>query len=242
MGGDPERQKSRKCQLIETHWRCNIQASIPAHIKPRAGVYKSSKAKVGTNAPAAPPSEWSLEILTELERLASMTVGKLVLAQELMTLEVQQRQQDWTNSQKDVAEILRSDLKKINTDLTERALQNGNADDFDDDDDDKSDEDEVLGVDGDTKQEADVEPMNVKIKHEHSDADVDMVTDDQVETKPVITEDIDSRSKSNLKTRAKIATLRADAMRLKQEAARREAEAYELEAKMLREEAKKAAQ
>lgn len=79
----------RKAQLIESHWRCAIQESIPAPIRPRAGVGTRTKAKIGTNIPEAASSAWSLELLSELETLASRTRGKLVFAQELMTLEVQ---------------------------------------------------------------------------------------------------------------------------------------------------------
>jgi hypothetical protein len=46
-----------------------------------------------------------------------MTKGKLAFAQELMTLEVRQRQEDMMNPVKYFAEILKSDLERINKDL-----------------------------------------------------------------------------------------------------------------------------
>lgn len=61
-----------------------------------------------------------------------MTVDKLAYAQELMTLDVRQRHQDWTSRDKDKAELLRSDLGRVNKDLRERALEDYNADDVED--------------------------------------------------------------------------------------------------------------
>ncbi|KAK3718757.1 hypothetical protein LTR37_004976, partial [Vermiconidia calcicola] len=251
-----ERTKMGKRQSIERYWRCPLQEALPAQIRPRLAQLRGPKPRIGSTVPEAPWMKWSVKLLTELERLSSITSGKLVFAQELMTLEVKQRQQDWLNRYKDALELDNDDDDD----------DDGDDDDDDDDDDDGAeaeDENECRERDGNDGLEKpridDDEGKNeAKIKDEPADDDVEMIEDlpnaravrVQQESKdehtvaavqyhshsqPLGTGTV---SKDILKARARIATLRADAMRLKQEAARRKAEAYELEAKMLKQEAK----
>lgn len=135
-----------------------------------------------------------------------------------------------------MAELLRSDLKKINKDLRDRAMNHGSEEDLDD-------ESEIEEVEAtlDTRKDCragGIVKKETAIKDEPLDDDVHMTLGNQIHLKGSSTNDNSARSQYSLKSKAQIASLRADAMRLRQEAARREAEAYELEAKMLRAEAK----
>ena len=232
---DVQRYTLRRRDLIEKNWTCDIQECIPRHVRPQESGNKGSKVKIGVNAPEASWSQWSYKFLVELESLSAMTIDKLVFAQELMTLEVEQRQQDLTSQQREIAEILIGDLSRINQDLKERATKGGESDDVDAEDD--SDEDGEDESDADNIEEVhSVEQKETKFRSEPMD--VEMVTDGFPQTEVSIMEAPTRKSKSSLKTKGQIASLRADAMRLKQEAARRLAEAYELEAKLLKAEAK----
>lgn len=110
------------------------------------------------------------------------------------------------------------------------------------DDEDESDADEKLGTEKDTPLNvtADVAMQEAKIKDEAPDDDAEILTSAPTQKKPRLSNGSALNANAGLKTKAQIASLRADAMRLRQEAARREAEAYELEARMLRAEAKEA--
>ena len=94
-----------------------------------------SKVKIGVAASETPWWLWSMCLLYQLKRLSEMTVRKLVLAQELMTLEVGKRQKDYTTNRREVAEIIKGDLKRIVNGLRERIKDDrGLANDQDDDD------------------------------------------------------------------------------------------------------------
>jgi hypothetical protein len=105
--------------------------------------------------PEARWHDWSLELLTQLEKFSSKTVGKVTFAQELMLLEVRQRQQSASAKYKNVAEILLGDLERINWDLAQNPLQTTASDDFgdvdegeDEGDDDDEEEDQERAEDG----------------------------------------------------------------------------------------------
>ena len=113
--------KERKGHLVELNWGCRVQESIPADIRPRGGsVRRKATVADGTLLPELPWQDWSLDLLTQLEKLSSATQGKMAFAQELMILEVRQRQDDVMNRLKSSAEILRSDLERINKDLRQQ--------------------------------------------------------------------------------------------------------------------------
>ena len=96
--------KLRKGQSIEQNWQCDVQNTVPAEIRPRAS--RRAKVLVGSVVPEAQWHDWSLRMLIELERLSSITIGKLIFAQELMLLEVSQRQQNLNARNQNVVEIL----------------------------------------------------------------------------------------------------------------------------------------
>jgi hypothetical protein len=113
--------KERKGHLVELDWGCRVQESTPADIRPRGGsIRRKATVSDGRPLPELPWQDWSLDLLTQLEKLSSVTKGKLAFAQELMILEVRQRQDDAMNKMKSSAEILRSDLERINKDLREQ--------------------------------------------------------------------------------------------------------------------------
>ena len=117
-GTKDQRDKERKAHLVELNWGCRVQDSVPADIRPHGD---STKRKAtlsdGISLPELPWQRWSSDLLNQLQKLSSMTKGKLAFAQELMTLEVRQRQEDMMNPRKTFAEVLRSDLERINKDL-----------------------------------------------------------------------------------------------------------------------------
>lgn len=236
MSAPDQKTKLRKRQLIETHWQCDIHDALPPQIRPREQTGRSTKAKIGTDAPEVEWWQWSIAFLTRLEKLASMTAGKLAFGQELVLLEVQRRQQDWTAKYKDVAEVVVGDLDRINKDLRERCgaieaevleIESGEEAESVGDD---------VQKDMATKPEADAEES--KIKLEPADGDFETIPNGCKQEDFAASAVAPLAKRSSLKAKAHVATLRADAMRLRQEAARREAEAYELEAKMLKAEAR----
>lgn len=206
-------------------------------------------------------------MLTELERLSAATRGKLQLAQELMSLEVKQRQQDYNSHLRQAAEILKSDLERINRDLTSNSAENLQDDDgfaAGETGDEREEDGDSEGEDGDGEpkkheselqistdgigQAEDTSQAAVKVEEDESDL---KLADLGEGNHMAITKFADGGRKERvsktpapprvskmLQERAKILRLRADAMRLKQEAAKRQAEAFELEAKMLVAEAK----
>jgi hypothetical protein len=234
--------------------------------------------------PEARWHDWSLELLTQLEKLSSMTIGKVTFAQELMLLEVRQRQQSTSAKFKNVAEVLLGDLERLNRDLAQNPLQTTASDDLgdvdedeDEEDDEEEEEDQERAEDGQDEnvsqlgdsrsqlaatengrnQQLDVEigSDQQEIKTEANETDISMnLTDEGMVAIPrsesVRSNGVSKSSsraktvaqtaklKKDLKDKAKIANLFAEAMRLKQEAAKREAEAYELQAKMLTADAK----
>ena len=181
--------------------------------------------------------------LYKFEALSSMMVGKLVSVHELMLVEVQQRQKDWTSNHKDVAELLLSDLERI-----VKAVRERNANECDDaedlqsqDETDEQDEKDDAEVDGEGNADGYGSRLTkrVRIKHEPAnDDDITMQADVMEQNNHAVTGGGMPAWNSGLEKKAQIASLRADAMRLKQAVAGRMAEAYELEADVLREEAK----
>ena len=234
--------KLLKRQQIETHWACDIQQSIPESIRPRLLKTKKSKAKIGSSAAEAPWWRWSCKLLYKLENLADVTAGRHEYASHMMGAEVQQRQRDLTSHNKDVVEVLPADLTKLVAEL--RTIQYS-AEERDDDDTSEEDEDE-----GDVKIEGSlrarygdiVEDEAPSIERRDSHVKDEMVDEDEnygrgdYNAAPL---QLYTPKKETLTTQAKIANLRAAAMRLRQEAAKREADAYQLEADMHQAEARK---
>ncbi len=266
---DQKRQKARKHQIIVTNWRSSIKDAIPSVLQPRTGCSKV-KAKIGSTLPPAPWTEWSLGLLDQLATFSAMTAGKLGFAQELMTLEVQQRQQDCTHGYKEWAELTLRDVEKMIKELRERADEDEESLELDREnseeevDEGAADEglkgsytnhrpepsndsttqtsDRTHTIRGTESDEVPVhEPLPKKIKLE---SPKDVTTTFPAPAAPVGTPapvvDGYSATKEGLKAKARVASLRGDAYRLKQAACRRIAEAFELEAKLIREDMKSA--
>ena len=147
MGTKDQADKLRKGRIIRSNWGCDVQSAIPSAIRPRASSANARKASIGMIVPEASFKDWSYDVINEIQKLSSMTIGKLTFAQELMLLEVQKRQQDDMNKMRDVAELLCSDLKRIVEDLRQsyrsRTSQNRmKVNDSEDDEDEDSDEDD----------------------------------------------------------------------------------------------------
>lgn len=112
----PEAQKIKLGRRIriERNWGCDIQDCLPEEIRPRVEVMKGHKARVGE-----PGSEeevwwnWSVELLRALEKWSELTSNKLTFAQEMLRLEVQQRQQNPESVQKKIAELLLGDVQRV---------------------------------------------------------------------------------------------------------------------------------
>lgn len=136
--------KMRKRQQVEQHWSCPIDQVLPVAIRPRFTTTRA-KAKVGERAAEAEWWRWSADLFYKLENLAAMTPGRLPFAQALMLAEVSQRQQDHTNSSRETAELLKSDVVRIIAELRERTASGGQDSEDDeaenDDDDDYDVED-----------------------------------------------------------------------------------------------------
>ena len=129
-----QKQKLRKRQQIEEHWQCSLEKALPKAIRPRLTATKV-KAKVGHQIPEAEWWRWSVNFFYDLEHLAAMTPGRLPFAQALMQAEVAQRQQDYSNTRRNNAELLKSDLTRIIAELKERTNGGYNMDeDYDDED------------------------------------------------------------------------------------------------------------
>ena len=156
-------------------------------------------------------------------------------------MEVQQRQRDYTSCHKDVAELLVSDLTKLVTDLRTMKSTAGDEDDVEDSGEDEFQrranvEGNPQARSGDIASEMAVSTTrgDSYVKKEIADEDEDEDAGNYTST----SQQLCTPNKETLKTQAKIASLRAAAMRLRQEAAKREADAYQLEADLLQAEAR----
>ena len=234
LSAQDQRTRLIKRQDIEANWGCDIMSCIPAKIRPKQMVNTRVKSKVGEEAPDAPWWRWSDRFIGALERVSSLTKDKLRFAQELMLLEVQQRHQDIRHRQRDTGELVKSDLERIVEDLKRQYTIKLE----DDDDDNNSDnEDRDLDHPDATVEQEDAEDVD--------DDDADLVDrgDGTLTETPrkrvndnTLTATMPSakRTKKDLETAAKVASLRAKAMRLRQQASGLEAEACEMESKNMR--------
>lgn len=99
---------------IESNWSCNVQNCIPMHIRPRMELKKGAKARVGDIGVSEEIWwNWSVELLRSLEELSTMTATKLDFAQEILHVEVEQRQQNKKHPQRKIAELLLGDVQRI---------------------------------------------------------------------------------------------------------------------------------
>lgn len=99
---------------IETNWGISIQECLPINIRPRVELKKGAKARVGDIGVAEEVWwNWSVELLRGLEELSTSTASKLGFAQELLTLEVSQRQQNPKHPQRKLAELLLGDVQRV---------------------------------------------------------------------------------------------------------------------------------
>ncbi|KEQ80124.1 hypothetical protein M438DRAFT_349150 [Aureobasidium pullulans EXF-150] len=106
--------KQNRRRRIEKNWGCELQDAIPMRIRPRVELKKGAKIRIGDiNGDEEIWWNWSVEVLRSLEELSTMMAGRLTVARELMTLEVQKRQEDGKNPQRKVAEILLGDLQRV---------------------------------------------------------------------------------------------------------------------------------
>jgi len=106
--------KQSKKLCIEQNWRCKIQHCLPDDIRPRIEIKKGAKARIGDD----PVEEeawwnWSVEILKALEELSSMTMGDLDYSRELLTIEVEHRQQNPKSTQRKILELLLGDVQRV---------------------------------------------------------------------------------------------------------------------------------
>lgn len=158
--------------MIELNWGCCVQDSVPADIRPRGNsIKRKATLSDGASLPELPWQRWSLDLLTQLEKLSSFTKGKLVFAQELMTLEVRQRQDDIMNTRKSFAEILRSDLERINKDFRENKSVEPIEEDDNSDEDDDEDENEYDApqVEEDNQEDGKGDQQDDKMELDHGD-------------------------------------------------------------------------
>lgn len=123
---------------IESNWAIDIRECLPFSIRPRVELKKGAKARVGD---ASVSHElwwnWSVELLRSLEELSTMTATKLPFAQELLQLEVSQRQQNPKHPQRKIVEVLLGDVQRVIDGMRRNQQQrNMNATNGDGDDDD----------------------------------------------------------------------------------------------------------
>ncbi|GAB7356345.1 hypothetical protein MBLNU459_g7135t1 [Dothideomycetes sp. NU459] len=110
---DQTTKLNRKAR-IETNWGVLIQDCLPINIRPRVELKKGAKARVGDIGVAEEVWwNWSVELLRGLEELSTSTASKLGFAQELLTLEVSQRQQNPKHPQRKLAELLLGDVQRV---------------------------------------------------------------------------------------------------------------------------------
>lgn len=99
---------------IESNWGVNVQECMPLHIRPRMELKKGAKARVGDIGVSEEIWwNWSVELLRSLEELSTMTATKLPFAQELLHLEVTQRQQNPKHPQRKICELLLGDVQRV---------------------------------------------------------------------------------------------------------------------------------
>lgn len=119
-----QQAKTGKKLHIEKNWDCNIQECLPREIRPRCEIKKGSKARMGD---AGLTEEiwwnWSVELLKCLEELSAMTVGNHELAQELLVIAVQERQENPKSTQRKIVELLLGDAQRV-CDERRRSLTN----------------------------------------------------------------------------------------------------------------------
>ncbi|KAF4548338.1 Hypothetical protein D9617_29g007150 [Elsinoe fawcettii] len=106
--------KQTKKLCIEANWHTPIEHCLPARIVPRVEVKKGAKARVD-DAEAEPEIwwNWSVELLKAIEELSIMTEGDVGYAKNLLTIEVEGRQQNPRSSQRKVLEVLLGDVQKV---------------------------------------------------------------------------------------------------------------------------------
>ena len=199
---------------------------VPVSIRPRetTGSGSKFKAPVGSSTSDLHWHRWSYQVIHQLEKLSYRTTGKLTFAQELMILEVRQRQQDGKNPMRAVAEILLQDLQRIVRELAETSTNLG-KDDFSDrseasDDKDEDDVDQVENGNNrsdsvtliDDQQEVKTEDESINLNNgiagEGSGTTIVKIEDSSAKTR-------NKKLSSHRvpKSKAKILLLRADAMR-----------------------------
>lgn len=106
--------KQTKKLCIEKNWNTEIGHILPAEIRPRCEVKKGAKARIGDHGVMEEVWwNWSVELLKALEELSAMTVGDLHYAQELLIIEVEQRQQNPKSSQRKILELLLGDAQRV---------------------------------------------------------------------------------------------------------------------------------
>ncbi|KAK4611971.1 hypothetical protein CLAFUW4_13383 [Fulvia fulva] len=231
MSSNDQSQKLRKRQVIETNWNAYIEDCVSEEIKPKQSAYRGHKAKIGDGAPAIPWWQWSMKFLIALDRLSGLTRRKLSFARELKLLEVPKRHKDMTNKARQWSELLAQDVDLIVAGLLKR-FEQGPAEASED----GESEDELA-----RDKEEEWPYVKREVQDEVSFAKTESLKE-SVQLKREITHDADEdvgssprkKAKQN-HTPAKVATLRARAMRHKEQARRLEAEAFELEAKHLSE-------
>lgn len=216
LSASEQKKKLAKRRQIERNWQCGLQDCLPPEIRPRQLESPRRKAMLGELVPEAFWWMWSVKLLACLHQLSALTVGKLTFAQELLSLEVQQRQCSTTHSRRHVAELLTLDVRRVVLDLQESSKAVTNSDiegmDSNDEDEDASEDEETLPT----------------VRYESSEKAIPEDSNTHATTDSHAAQ----TSRRERKKHAAIAMLRAKAMRMRQEAARLEAEAYEREAKM----------
>ncbi|GAM89287.1 hypothetical protein ANO11243_073240 [Dothideomycetidae sp. 11243] len=106
--------KQTKKLCIEQNWQTKIEICLPAPIRPRVEVKKGAKARVGDEGVREEKWwNWSVELLKAIEELSSMTEGDHVYAQQLLEIEVEQRQNNPKSSQRKILELLLGDAQKV---------------------------------------------------------------------------------------------------------------------------------
>lgn len=216
--------KLKRRREIESNWERDIRGCIPPELQPRQSA-GSTKPRIGEAGATKLWWQWSVEFTTKVARISFMTTRDLPFAQDLLMLEVKERQRG-TSAKSREAEVGLKDLDRIIEALSkarETATRTSPADSYE-------------GMqDFDGNGETETRPYKRDETGYSGEADVTVTTEALDENTPSNPFKRQKTFKSS-NTPAKIATLRGKAMRCEQEAsklqaeaARFKAEAYELE-------------
>ena len=124
--------KSGRSSRIKQNWKCDsVQHCLPVEIRPRVEFRKGAKARIGdANICEEIWWNWSVELLRSLEELSGLTATRLDFAQELLKLEVRQRQDNTKHPQRKILELLLGDVQRVVEGIKESNRQQAEMGDY----------------------------------------------------------------------------------------------------------------